>query len=336
MSGQITQMNGSLPLVRLSVVNPFLLELRRRKLDASGLLRELDLPEKVPASNELFVSSQVIYQLVEKAAAVAGDPYLGFRVGGQIILHEWDPMALAVATANTVGDLLNRFVVNTLDHSTSTRFFLKIEGDRTAFGFRRVAEPPFVPAQNDAFYLGMIIGILKFATRENWDPLMVVFKVADPDAVPPLQERIRILEGDHSGTQVSFPSGWLFEPFEKKPIRAEPASRSVSHPPVSLIEAVHIALLPHMHEPDLNVDRAAKICGYNKRQLAKQLRSKGTTLGKEIARLRAERACDDLVNSNQRVSNIAQSVGFTDPTVFSRAFKNWMGQSPQEYRRTHQ
>jgi AraC-like DNA-binding protein len=244
-------------------------------------------------------------------------------------------MALAAATAKTVGDLLNHFVVNALDHSSSTRFFLRTEGDRTTFGFRRVAKPNFVPAQNDAFYLGMIISTLKIATREHWDPPMVVFTVADPDAVPPLQERIRILEGDHSGTHVSFPSGWLFEPFEKKSIHAEPADQSVSHPPESLIEAVHIALLPHMHEPDLNVDRAAKICGFNKRLLAKHLRSKGTTLGKEIASLRAEHACEDLVNSNQRVSDIAQSVGFTDPTVFSRAFKNWTGQSPQEYRKTH-
>lgn len=328
-------MNGNLPLIRLSAVNPFLLELRRRKLDASGLLRELALPEEIPASNELFVSPQVVYQLVEKAAIVAGDRYFGFRVGGQIILHDWDPMTLAVATANTVGDLLSHFVVNALDHSSSTRFFLRTEGDRTAFGFRRVVEPNFVPAQNDAFYLGMIVNMLKFATREHWDPPMVVFKVADPDAVPPLQERIRILEGDHSGTQVSFPSGWLFEPFEKKLIHAEPAAQGVSHPPESLIEAVHIALLPHMHEPDLTVDRAARICGFNKRQLARQLRSKGTTLGKEIANLRAEHAREDLVNSDQRVSDIAQSVGFTDPTVFSRAFKNWTGQSPQGYRKTH-
>jgi AraC-like DNA-binding protein len=328
-------MNGSLPLIRLSAVNPFLLELRRRELDASGLLRELDLPADIPASNELFVSSQMIYQLVEKSAVVAGDPYFGFRVGGQINLPDWDPIALAAATANSVGDLLNHFVVNAPAHSSSARFFLRTEGDRTAFGFRRVAAPQLVPAQNDAFYFGMIVRILRFATRDHWDPTMIVFKVADPDAVPPLQEKVRILKGDHSGTQVSFPSGWLFEAFEKKPIHSEPAGHGFSYPPASLIEAVHIALLPHMHEPDLNVDRAAIICGYNKRRLAKQLRSKGTTLGKEIASLRAERAREDLVNSDQRISDIAQSVGFTDPTIFSRAFKNWTGQSPQEYRKTH-
>ena len=50
---------------------------------------------------------------------------------------------------------------------------------------------------------------------------------------------------------------------------------------------------------------------------------------------REEKAADELNSTTRRVSEIAQSVGFTDPTVFSRAFKNWTGQSPQEYRRTH-
>jgi len=90
-----------------------------------------------------------------------------------------------------------------------------------------------------------------------------------------------------------------------------------------------------LREPDLTVAKAAKICGYNKRQLSRELREEGTTLSKEIAKLRAERAKTSLADTNQRVAEIALAVGFSDPTVFSRAFKNWTEQSPQEYRRTH-
>jgi AraC-like DNA-binding protein len=86
---------------------------------------------------------------------------------------------------------------------------------------------------------------------------------------------------------------------------------------------------------DLTVAKAAKFCGYNKRRLSRELRNEGTTLSKEIAKLRAERAMKDLADTNQRVAQIALTVGFSDPTVFSRAFKNWTEQSPQEYRRNH-
>jgi AraC-like DNA-binding protein len=90
-----------------------------------------------------------------------------------------------------------------------------------------------------------------------------------------------------------------------------------------------------LHEPDLTVEKAAKICGYKIRRLSRELRDEGTTLSKEIAGLRAARAKKDLADSDQRVAEIALAVGFRDPTVFSRAFKNWTEQSPQEYRRTH-
>ena len=82
-------------------------------------------------------------------------------------------------------------------------------------------------------------------------------------------------------------------------------------------------------------ERAAKLCGIDKRQLSRKLRNKGTTINKEIAYLRQERATSALANSGQRISDIAAKVGFGDATVFSGAFKNWTGQSPQEYRRSH-
>jgi AraC-like DNA-binding protein len=90
-----------------------------------------------------------------------------------------------------------------------------------------------------------------------------------------------------------------------------------------------------LHEPDLTVAKAARICGYNNRRLSRELRGEGTTISREIAKLRAACAKKNLADTDQRIAKIALAVGFRDPTVFSRAFKNWTEQSPQEYRRTH-
>jgi len=328
-------MTSNLPLIRLSAANPFLLELQRRKLPVGQLLRDMDLPEKIPASDELFVSSRVMYQIVEKSSEVADDRHFGFIIGQKMNLHDWAPISSAFVSANTVGDLLNHFIINAMDHSSFTQFFLRTAGDRTSFGFRRLVAPPVLPAQNDAFYLGLLVKLLATASRDHWDPSAVLFRVADPDAVPPLSDNLRITKGDDLGMQISFPSIWLTEPIEKSSFLNGVPKPQDAGLPKSLVEALHLALLPHMHETDLNVDRAASICGFDRRRLSARLRSKGTTLGKEIAALRSKHAQIGLSSSNRRIFDIAQSVGFKDPTVFSRAFKNWTGQSPQEYRRTH-
>ena len=328
-------MTSNLPLIRLSAANPFLLELQSRKLPVGQLLRDMDLPEKIPASNELFVSSDAMYRIVEKSSELADDPYFGFTIGQKMDLRDWAPMAIAAERAKTLGDLLNHFTINAMDHSSFTRFFVRTEGDSTTFGFLRLVEPPLAPAQNDAFYLGLLIKALSRAAKNQWDPSAVLFKVADPDAVPPLPDSFRIAKTDNFGMQIRFPATWLLEPIEKSSFSTGETIPEDNRLPSSLVEALHLALQPHIHEPGLSVARAARICGFDKRRLSSQLRSRGTTLGKEIAALRAKHAQIGLTNSNRRVFDIAQSVGFKDATVFSRAFKNWTGQSPQEYRRTH-
>jgi AraC-like DNA-binding protein len=328
-------MTSSLPLIRLSAINPFLLELRRRGADAAALLRSLDLPAEIPASSELFVSSLSIYELVERSAEITGDPYLGYKLGSQLDLYEWEPIALAASEAQTVGELLTRFIVNAIEHSSSTKFFLRTEDERSTFGFKRAISPPILPGQNDAFYLGFLSRMLMHATCDQWDASQVLFRVADPNCIPETGDRLRIAMGDGRGIQIRFPSLWLLNPYHKSTFEPNSIDKAVGQPPDSLLGSLHAALIPQLHVSDLTVAKAAKLCGYNKRRLSRELRDEGTTLSKEIAKLRAERAKKDLADTNQRVAQIALTVGFSDPTVFSRAFKNWTEQSPQEYRRNH-
>jgi AraC-like DNA-binding protein len=125
------------------------------------------------------------------------------------------------------------------------------------------------------------------------------------------------------------------EPFERTTFARGIPADDIGHLPGSLVESMRLAVTPHLHEPNLSIERTAEICGYNRRKLSTLLRSRGTTIAKEVAAMRADKARHLLIDSEQRVADIALSVGFSDPTVFSRAFKNWTGQSPQQFRRTH-
>ena len=326
---------SNLPLIRLSSVNPFLVELARRNVDGSAILKAKGLPGNVPASSDLFASSLTIYEIVEQSAAVADDPYLGYAIGRHLNSDDWEPVAKAVRDADTVGDLLRNFIVNALDHSSSTEFFMRTEGERTTFGFRREAVPPFKPAQNDAFYLGFFTKLLRSATGPYWDPSKVLGKVSAPAAIPKTDEMSRLAETDNVGMRISFPTEWQFSKIHKVAGNRPGQSVAGQQLPGSLVESVRAALRPHVHEQDLDVAKAASICGYEKRRLGRLLRKHGTTIIKEISAVREETARDKLLNSATPVAEIGESVGFNDPTIFSRAFKNWTGQSPQAFRRTH-
>jgi AraC-like DNA-binding protein len=322
---------SNLPLIRLSSVNPFLLELGRRNINGGEILERHGLPVDVPASSDLFASAQTIYEIVEESAGAANDPYLGYTIGQKLELSEWEPIAKAIRQAETVGDLLRYFVVNALDHSTSTEFFVRTEGERTTFGFNRATTPSFRPAQNDGFYLGFFTKL----RGPYWDANKVLAKVSSPSTIPRSDDLPRLAETGYEGIRISFPTAWQFSKLQKLTLTTRTIADAEHRIPESLIESVHAALRPHIHDSALTVEKAAEICGYGKRKLARKLRAQGTTIVSQIAALRAAEARHQLINSSTRVADIGRSVGFTDPTVFSRAFKKWTGHSPQQYRRTY-
>ena len=320
-----------LPLIRLSAVNPFLDELRRRGIDAAALLRERELPSEIPASAEIFVPAPTVYSLVEESAELADDPYLGFRIGCQLTVHNWEPIAGAFAKADSVGSLFAHFVVGATEHTSASNFYLRTESNRSTFGFLRSSLPPKKTTQNDAFYLGFISMLLTHAMGDRCDFSRVLFTVAEPAAIPSSERQLRVVAGDYSGMHVTLPTDWLFEPLQRITANSV-VGTAADGPPESVVDSVRIALTPHIAEPQLTVQQAATICGIDRRRLSTTLKTNGTSIAKLIAELRRDRASLELKTTNHKVRDIALSVGFTDPAIFSRAFKNWTGLSPKKYR----
>jgi len=327
---------SEMPLVRLRLINPFIAELQRRNVDSIPLLERVGLPREMPIADEVFVPAGSVYEFLEIAAEAAGDRYLGATVGRDIDLELWPPFAESMDAATSINELLSHFVVNANHHATSVKMTLHTEGVRSRFSFRRALSPDTPPSQNDAFYVGMLVTLFRRSLGDRWQATQVLAEVCDPGAIPADLGPLTLVQGDNRGVSFGFPSEWLFEPFSRRFFtREHQRNQEFVSPPVTLIDSLREALLPHIHEADLTVERGAAICGYEKRKLSRILKSKGTTLVGEIARLREEHAARELEESSRKIADIATSVGFKDPTVFSRAFKNWTGQSPQVYRRNN-
>lgn len=67
--------------------------------------------------------------------------------------------------------------------------------------------------------------------------------------------------------------------------------------------------------------------------LRRRLEQEGQSYRSIKEHLRRDLAIDWLVHSNKSVLEIALELGFADPSAFHRAFRNWTGAPPGEYRR---
>jgi len=325
-----------LPLVRLSLLQPIIEELDRRRVNADEVLAASGLVRATVSDPDVFVPPIVVHRFLEDAAEAARDPYLCVCIGESLDDSTWPPLVDAASHARNLGEFLVRFIRAAKDEASSARHSLEIGRDVAEFRERRTSEQEIAPAQNDAFTAAYTLRLIRRGAGSTWNPDEVSLTVCDPTALPDRYLGVRIARGDRLGMTVRFPSVWLLQPFDSQGFLEAPASRShdALELPSGFLESVRRALQPHLNVEGLSVDFVGRLFGTSRQSLQRKLRANGTTLSAEIHRLKKLRAVEALTQTNRSITDIAMSLGFKNPTSFTRAFRCWTGESPREYRKT--
>jgi len=83
---------------------------------------------------------------------------------------------------------------------------------------------------------------------------------------------------------------------------------------------------------NVDIESVADHLGMNKLCLYRQLKIEGVTFQHLKDEVRKELALERLDGKTSSVAEISYSLGFSEPGAFSRAFKQWVGITPTEYR----
>jgi AraC-like DNA-binding protein len=326
-----------LPLVRLNLALPFVEEMDRLGVKTASVLTKHGLTRRSVLDPNLFVSVNIIHRLLEDAAAAANDPFFGVHVGERLDFAAWAPLIDAARQAISLADFLTRFILAAGEEASSARHCLQIEGEYTFFRERRIAEPDITPSQNDAFTAAYVLAVLQYVIGQEWDPKEVLLQVCTPAVLPRDYHGIQVAGGDNRGMTIRFPSRWLVHTIEHSGFLPSSAPNTEkSRPPGSFLDALRQTIAPHLGSAELTVDFVAQLGGLSRQGLQRRLKANGTTLSQEIRALRKQRAIEDLTHTDEPVATIGHALGFNSPATFTRAFKAWTGQSPRDYRNTHE
>jgi AraC-like DNA-binding protein len=99
-----------------------------------------------------------------------------------------------------------------------------------------------------------------------------------------------------------------------------------------LVPQVRQALAAH---PDRthSADALAQLLHVSERTLHRQLKEEGASLQQLKDEVRLEKAKDLLWRTDRQVKQVAAAVGFRNEKSFARAFRQWVGLTPGEFRR---
>lgn len=323
-----------LPLVRLALIVPFIEALDHRGADTDGILTRNGLARETVNDPDVFVPVIVVHRFLESAAQMAADPHLAVGVGESLDMAAWPPLMDAARHSASLMEFLLRLIRAVKGEASSARHALEVGPDFAVYKEVRSSPQEMAPAQNDGFMAAFTLTLLRRVAGSVWDPRQVWLRVCDPRAIPDGYLGIQVVGGDRQGMAIRFPSAWLLQPLDPRAmLSAIAASKGVAPTPTEFVDSLRRIIAPHLDKPELGLDFVAHLSGVSRQTLQRRLKANGTTFSEEIATLRMDRARQALVGSSRPIWEIAQSVGFADPTSFTRAFKARIGQSPREYRK---
>ncbi|HET8706005.1 MAG TPA: helix-turn-helix transcriptional regulator, partial [Pseudomonadales bacterium] len=83
-----------------------------------------------------------------------------------------------------------------------------------------------------------------------------------------------------------------------------------------------------------SLEELSKMLNMTPRTLRRKLQLEGSKYSQLLEESRRRDAVKLLDNRNLEVQKVAELLGYADPANFTRAFRQWTGQTPSEYRVT--
>ncbi|WP_405362809.1 helix-turn-helix domain-containing protein [Roseobacter sp.] len=325
-------MSKPLPLVHLQLLRPLIAGLRASGVDPEPVLESVGLTQSAVDQEGSSVHVMVMHHFLQNCADAANDPTFCATIGSQLDPTGWPMVRDAFERATTLGDFLNIYVAQAYKYASSTTSYVEVRGGLARFGETRRFEPLIEPAQNDGFMIGLKMAILERVLGEIKEPERVLLVLSDPTVLPKSLTRFQALRGNNMGCRIQFPSEWLSLPASENRVETAFLGTERHTHQDAFLTSIRQQLKQQIGNGGLSANKAAELLHLSPRKLARQLSKLGTSISKELLNAKMEHAKETLLRSDRSIEDVATSLGYSDPSNFTRAFAKLVNATPSEFR----
>ena len=299
-------------------------------LDGAGIEEALvsDRDARIPTASYL--------RLFELAAAHSGDASFGARVAQAIDGAAFGLLGFVVASAPNLREALTRFARYSRLLCDELSVAVVDRGAESEIVYA-MNEQPYVPALFEMAMVHMVFTARR-GTRNAFAPAALEFRhrgaprdlpdlVRGPVAFECPGDVVRCTSASlalplrgHNATLLSILEAHATQVLETLPNEGDLLGRA---------RQITRALLP---EGEPSLEAVAERLGLGSRTLQRRLRGAGVTFRALVDEVRRDCALAQLERSDTSVAEVAFSLGFSDPSAFTHAFRRWTGRTPGQRR----
>ena len=320
-------------------VQPILMYIASRGHDSGSFLKANGVDPLIFRDPEARLPHAVAISLWSAAGQLTNDPNLGLHVAAGIRPGIYGALDYAVRTCATLGEGLRRLALyhRFLHDVAETR--LDVEGTRAILS-HHLPLPGGAPRPVSECVAAGWLQASRQATGLNFIPLEVGFPHRAPDDISEHEELFGCkLQFGCERTELIFARELLDAPL----VKADPALQAILEAQVVALiqklpkgeattDAVRRQLATELGKGQPTLEQIAPRLHMSSRTLRRHLDDEGTSFRQILMEVRRELALRHLMEGRLAIGEIAFLLGFSEPSAFQRAFKQWTGHAPHAYR----
>lgn len=325
--------------VSVTVLSQMFLYLDSLKVDIDGFLRSLGVDPGAVRAPDARLPIETYLLIQDQAAEYVSDPYFGLHMGEFAEAGSWSILGYMMMNCKTLGEAFEK-------SGRYSRLIGNLIEARAEFKFNKIKAvfftPPHAPKMSRHCFeatFSSSVRMMRSLTGADISPLEVTFVYPEPASISEYERifrcPVRFGQKNNSitmdirvvNTPILMANPGLLEYFEKyaRDFLAE-MDRKDEH-----TRAVTKIILSNLDDEGLSINKVAREMAVSVRTLQKRLEEEGVVFS-DLYRDIRQRLAQKYLRENYTVEQITYLLGFSEPSVFRKAFKKWSGVTPREYR----
>lgn len=313
--------------------------LARFGVDTQAVLQRAGLPPDLFNDPERRIAVEPLGRLFKAGTELTGCEHLGLLLAARFSLEDFVELGGLLRNCAKVGDALHALLLHLYAHDRLAAPLLLRRGpSRVLLGYSPLSHGMQAAAQLQEAAVGISFRLLRELCGPGWKPLEIHFAHARPTNSS-FHRRLfgaRVcFDAEVSG--IVFDAAWLKRSIpDADPLLREHFARALlqieAGSGLSFSEQVVIVLHQLLLAQDCSTARVAGVFGIHPRTVRLRLHREGTALQTLLDQVRLELAKRLLQSTHLSLTKIAGTLCYADQAVFSRAFRQWSGVSPRQWR----
>lgn len=326
---------------RFRVPGRLALKLKEHGVSVAAVLRRAGLPGDLFDQVRVLVSTEELFALWHSIEMVSSDPLIGIKLGVETKTERFHPMAIAaLSTQNlvTATEHLARYKKLTAPEEILS----KLGKQEFSIAFRWLLAVEAEPQVLTDYCFSWTISLARHGTGTQLNPLRVEY-VQQRSNLRTLERSFgcKVNSGAARNT-IIFRASDATAPFvtcnvELLDLLAPQFEEQLREHKEedSFVALVRRAIQDRLTGQRPSIEVISHALHMSPRTLQRHLQETGSSFQRVLDEARHSMARYYLSNSVLELNEAAYLLGFEDPNSFGRAFRNWKGMPPSDWRETH-